>query len=134
MRILFLTHYFPPEGNAPANRVYEHCRRWVKGGDEVHVITGVPNVPTGTIYNGYKNRLIQTETIDDIKTTRVWTYIAPNKGKIRRILNYMSYMISASLAGLFAQKPDVVIATSPQFFCGWAGVFISRMKRVPFIL
>ena len=35
MRILFLTHYFHPEGNAPATRVYEMTRRWVKQGFEV---------------------------------------------------------------------------------------------------
>ena len=134
MRILFLTHYFPPETNAPANRVYELCRRWVKSGDEVHVITGVPNVPNGIVYAGYKNRLVQTEILDGIRTTRVWTFIAANKGKIRRILNYLSFWVSAGLAGLFVQKPDIVIATSPQFFCGWAGVFTSRFRRVPLIL
>jgi glycosyltransferase involved in cell wall biosynthesis len=134
MRILFFTHYFPPEANAPANRVYELCKRWVKNGDEVHVITGVPNVPNGVIYEGYTNRLIQKEILDGIQTTRVWTFIAANKGTTRRILNYLSYMFSACLAGLFVQKPDIVIATSPQFFCGWAGVFTSRVRRVPFIL
>lgn len=134
MRILFLTHYFPPEGNAPANRVYELCKRWVRNGHEVHVITCVPNVPTGAVYDGYRNRLVQTETIDGIKTTRVWTYIAANRGTLRRILNYVSYMFSASFAGLFVRKPDIVIATSPQFFCGWAGIITSRVRRVPFIL
>lgn len=134
MRILFLTHYFPPEGNAPANRVYELCKRWVRNGHEVHVITCVPNVPTGTVYDGYRNRLVQTETMDGIKTTRIWTYIAANRGTLRRILNYISYMFSASFAGLFVLKPDIVIATSPQFFCGWAGIFTSRVRRVPFIL
>ena len=28
MRILFLSHYFYPEGNAPGTRVYELTRRW----------------------------------------------------------------------------------------------------------
>ncbi|MFC1634950.1 glycosyltransferase family 4 protein [Planctomycetota bacterium] len=134
MRILFFTHYFPPEANAPANRVYELCKRWVKNGDEVHVITGVPNVPTGTVYEGYKNRLVQAEAMDGIQTTRIWTYLAANRGKIKRILNYVSYMFSASIAGMFVPKPDIIIATSPQFFCGWAGVFTSRARRVPFIL
>lgn len=131
---MFFTHYFPPEGNAPANRVYELCKRWIKEGDDVHVITGVPNVPLGVVYDGYKNRFVQTEMIDGIKTTRVWTYIAANKGTFRRIMNYLSFMFSSTLSGVFAQKPDIIIATSPQFFCGWAGVFTSRLKRVPFIL
>jgi len=134
IRILFLSHYFPPEGNAPASRVYEMAKRWVAAGHKVEVITGVPNVPSGIIYKGYKNRLRQIEFIDGIRVTRVWTYIAANRGKIKRVINYLSYMASAVVAGLFVRKPDVVIATSPQFFCGWAGVFLARIRRVPFVL
>jgi glycosyltransferase involved in cell wall biosynthesis len=134
MRILFLTHYFPPEGNAPASRVYETAKRWVAAGHEVQVITCAPNVPTGVVYEGYVNRLKQTEFIDGIRVTRVWTYIAANRGKLRRSLNYISFLLSATLAGLFVKRPDVLIATSPQFFCGWAGVFLSKLRRLPFVL
>jgi len=134
MKILFLSHYFPPEGNAPATRVYEMCRRWVKAGHDVTVITCAPNVPAGKVYAGYKNRFRHTETKDGIRVIRVWTYIAPNKGTIRRILNYLSYFFSATLAAIFGARPDIVIATSPQFFCGWAGVVVAKLKRRPFIL
>ena len=57
MRILFLTHYYPPEGNAPATRVAALARRWADAGHDVTVITGVPNVPDGVVYPGYRNRL-----------------------------------------------------------------------------
>ena len=134
MRILFFSHYFPPEGNAPASRVHEMCRRWVRAGHEVTVITGVPNVPAGIPYPGYRNRLRQRESVDGIDTIRVWTWLAPNKGTFQRILNYTSFMISAAAAGVFVQRPDVVVATSPQFFCGWAGVLVSRFRRCPFVL
>ena len=43
MKILFLTDNFPPEVNAPATRTYEHCKEWVKQGEEVTVITCTPN-------------------------------------------------------------------------------------------
>ena len=134
LRILFITHYFPPEGNAPASRVSEICRRWVKAGHQVTVITGVPNVPNGVPYEGYRNRIRQEEVMDGIRVLRVWTYLAPNKGTVRRILNYLSFMVSAALAGLFVPKPDLVLATSPQFFCGWAGAIVSVMRRLPFVL
>ncbi len=134
MKILFLTHYFPPEGNAPASRVHEMAKRWVAAGHDVTVITCAPNVPDGVVYDGYRNRLRQRETIDGIEVVRVWTYIAANKGTIRRIVNYVSYMISAVVFGLRVRRPDIVIATSPQFFCGWAGAVLSRLRRRPFIL
>jgi len=134
MHILFFSHYFPPEGNAPASRTYEHCKRWADQKHAVTVITSVPNAPDGVVYEGYRNRLKQSETVDGIEVTRVWTYIAANKGTLRRILNYLSYMFSAVFWGLFSKKPDVIIATSPQFFCGWAGVIAARLRRVPLIL
>jgi hypothetical protein len=134
MRVLFLTHYFHPEGNAPGTRVYELCRRWVQMGHDVTVITGVPNVPNGVVYEGYENRCFQRERLDGIEIIRVWTYLAANKGTTRRILNYLSLMFSATIAALFVPKPDLVIATSPQFFCGWAGVWVGRLRRIPFIL
>lgn len=134
MRILFLSHYFPPEVNAPASRTYENCRRWVRNGHQVTVITCAPNCPNGVVYDGYRNRLWQREFIDGIEVVRVWTYIAANEGTVRRIVNYVSYMISAVIAALFVRRPDVVIATSPQFFCGWAGVLVSKLRRRPFIL
>jgi glycosyltransferase involved in cell wall biosynthesis len=134
MRILFFTHYFPPEGNAPASRTYEHCKRWVGAGHKVTVVTCAPNVPGGVVYPGYRNRIYQRDTIDGIDVVRIWTYIAANSGKLRRILNYLTYMLSATLAGLFVEKPDIVLATSPQLFCGWAGIFASRLRRAPLIL
>ena len=134
MRVLFLSHYFFPEGNAPATRVYEMARRWVAAGHQVTVLTGAPNVPNGILYDGYENALYGRESIAGIDVVRIWTYLAANKGTVRRILNYVSYMVTAGVVGLFLRRPDVVIATSPQFFCGWAGVWVSRIRRVPFIL
>ncbi len=134
MRILFFSHYFPPEGNAPASRTHENACRWVEAGHEVTVITCAPNCPDGVVYDGYKNRLYRREVVDGIEVRRVWTYIAANQGTVRRILNYVSYMVSACLSALFVRRPDVIVATSPQFFCGWAGVISSFIRRVPFIL
>jgi glycosyltransferase involved in cell wall biosynthesis len=134
MRILFLSHYFAPEGNAPATRVHGFCRRWAENGHHVTVITCAPNVPSGIVYTGYKNRLVFRESIDGIHVIRVWTFLAANEGLFRRTANYLSYMLAASIAGLLVSRPDVLVATSPQFFCGLAGALVARFRRVPFVL
>ncbi|MGE5351603.1 MAG: glycosyltransferase family 4 protein [Syntrophothermus sp.] len=132
--ILFLTHYFPPEVNAPANRTYEHAREWVKEAD-VTVITNVPNHPDGKVFPGYKNKLIQKEVIDGIKVVRLWTFITPNEGFLLRSLNYAVYMLAAVIYVLISGiRFDLLIATTPQFFCGLAGKYIARLTRKPFIL
>ncbi|MCA9662555.1 MAG: glycosyltransferase family 4 protein [Myxococcales bacterium] len=133
MRIWVFSHYFPPEGNAPASRIHEMARRWVAAGHAVTVITGPPSVPDGVIYAGYRNHFTR-EVVDGIDVVRVRTYVAANKGFLRRSLNFASYMVSASLRALGLRRPDVIVATTPQFFCGWAGVIAARMRRRPLVL
>jgi len=132
MKLLFLTDNFPPESNAPASRTYEHCKEWVNKGMEVTVITCVPNFPYGKTYEGYKNRLYQTEMIDGIKVIRVWTYMTENKGVVKRIFDYMSYAMGAFIAGLFV-KTDLIVATSPQLFTTLGGCALAKVKRKPWI-
>ena len=133
MRILFLSDNFPPEVNAPASRTYDHCKEWVKCGDEVTVITCVPNFPQGKVYEGYKNKWRHEEMIDGIRVIRVWSYIVANKGFVKRTLDFISYSVTAFIAGLFI-KTDVVIATSPQFFTALCGRTLAFWKRKPWIM
>jgi len=133
VRIIFFSHYYPPEVNAPASRTSEHCRLWAQAGHDVTVVTCVPNHPRGIVYPGYQNKFIQFEVIDGVKVVRVWTYLAPNEGFGRRTLNYFSFMVSAALAVLRLPCPDIFISTSPQFFCGLTGLLAKTMRRVPWV-
>jgi glycosyltransferase involved in cell wall biosynthesis len=132
VRILFLSDNFPPEVNAPALRTAEHCTAWTEQGAEVTVITCEPNFPQGKIYPGYRNKLLHSESMGQVKVKRVWTYIAENKGFLKRTLDYLSFAFSAAVLGLF-QKADVIVATSPQFFTALAGYALSVLKRRPWI-
>ena len=133
MHILFLTDNFPPESNAPASRTFEHCREWVRAGHRVTVITCAPNFPQGRVFPGYRNRFWQQESMEGIKVIRVWSYITANEGFAKRTLDYMSYMITATLAALFVRKVDLVIGTSPQIFTTCAAYVVGLLKRTPFV-
>jgi colanic acid biosynthesis glycosyl transferase WcaI len=133
MKILFLTDNFPPEGNAPATRTYEHAVHWVEAGHEVTVITGAPNFPEGKLFPGYTNRWYSTEEMDGIRVVRVKTYIAANEGFARRIIDYLSFMLTSFLAGLFQQRPEIIVGTSPQFFTVCSAWMLSVFRRCPFV-
>ena len=133
MKILFLSDNFTPERNAPASRTHEHAVQWVLAGHEVTVITTAPNFPEGAVYEGYRNRWHAVEWIDGIRVVRVKSYIAANEGFIRRIADYLSFMVTGGIAALFAPRPDVLVSTSPQFFCAVAGWAVSRLRRLPWI-
>jgi glycosyltransferase involved in cell wall biosynthesis len=134
MHILFLTHYFPPEVNAPASRTFENAKRWIRAGHRVTAVTCAPNHPRGVVYSGYKNRLYQWDEIEGIRVLRVGTYLSPNEGFLKRTANYVSYMISATILSPLVKNVDIVVSTSPQFFCGMAGYFVSHLKRCKWVL
>jgi glycosyltransferase involved in cell wall biosynthesis len=133
LHILFLSDNFPPEVNAPASRTFEHCREWVARGAKVTVITCAPNFPKGKVFNGYKNRLWQNEMMEGIRVIRVWTYITANEGFAKRVLDYVSFMLTGAVSALFIRKVDVVVGTSPQFFTACAAWMVGGLKRVPWV-
>lgn len=133
MHILFLSDNFAPETNAPSTRLLEHARAWVRAGHRVTVVTCAPNFPQGVVHAGYANRWRSRETLDGIEVLRVWSYVAPNRGRVRRVLDYLSFCASGTLGALEVDRPDVVVATSPQFFAALGGWIVSALRGLPFV-
>ncbi len=133
MRILFVSDNYPPEVNAPASRLAEHAQHWLGRDTELDVITSAPNFPEGVVYDGYKNAWWDRTDQDGVSVLRVKTYITANEGFIKRTLSYMSFMVSACVSGFFVRRPDVIVATSPQFFAAVGGFVLAKVRRVPFV-
>jgi len=134
LNILYISHYYPPEVNAPALRVSELSGHWADQGHHVTVLTGFPNHPSGNISDEYQGLIKTKEKHGNIKVIRTYVYAVPNKDFFKRILNYLSFMFSAIVLGTGSVgRPDVLIATSPQFFVAVAGYVISLIKHCKFI-
>jgi colanic acid biosynthesis glycosyl transferase WcaI len=133
MKILFLSENFPPESNAAATRVYERACYWADWGHQVTVITSAPNFPEGKLFPGYENKWKQFEPMSGINVVRVKTYIAANRGIAHRTFDFLSFMVTGFLAALKEERPDVIAATSPQFFTAVAGWAASAVRGVPFV-
>ena len=128
MKIIFLTDNFPPENNAPATRTHEHCKRWIDYGSDITVITCFPNFPKGEVFDGFKNKIIETSEVEKINLIRVWSYMTKNEGFFKRILDYLSFSFTSFFAGLFRDF-DIVISTSPQFFTSFTGFLLKLIRR-----
>lgn len=136
MKLLYVSQYFPPEMGAPAARAAELARHWVRDGHQVSVLTGFPNHPTGVIAPEYRarfRRMVCREVVEGIEVTRTWLWPLPNGRPLERMLNYSSFFVSASLTGLRLERPDAVIATSPQLLVALSGYWLARTRRVPFV-
>src|SRR5262245_15762529 len=113
MRILYVSQYFPPEMGAPAARVDELSRAWVKLGHDVTVLTAFAHHPTGKKTARDRFVLTRREELDGVDVVRTYVYAAANKGVLKRMASYASFMLSALTIGkLRVGRPDVVIATS----------------------
>ena len=137
LKILYISQYFPPEMGAPAARVSELARHWVAAGNSVTVLTGFPNHPDGVVRPEYRERFWRgfcREDFHGVKVLRTFLLPFPNRKPHERILNYTSFCMSAATSGSFVERPDVVIATSPQLLVGLSGWWAARMKKVPFVL
>jgi glycosyltransferase involved in cell wall biosynthesis len=134
MRILYISQYFPPEVGATQTRALEMASNLVRQGHQVTVLTEFPNHPRGIIPPQYRGRYLEHERLGDLDVVRTWVFARPFKNFYTRMGFYLSFMLSASIFGsLLRGKYDVVYATSPPFFVGAAGLWLSRWKNAKFV-
>jgi hypothetical protein len=81
----------------------------VKKGNQVTVLTGLPNYPEGYIYEGYKDKSKRFEIVNGVEVHRTFT-VGRRHGFVWRFLNYYSFMCSSSAyVSRLSKDYDVVI-------------------------
>jgi len=134
MRVLIVTHHYPPEVGAPQTRLSGTARFLRDRGHDVAVATAMPSYPTGTIRPAYRRSPRLSQRIDGIQVERTWTFARPGSAIRLRLANQLSFTASA-LAALPAVGPrDVVLVESPPLFLGFTGALFSAALRAPMVL
>jgi glycosyltransferase involved in cell wall biosynthesis len=132
MRILFLQQWFEPE---PTFKGMAFARQLMKQGHEVEVLTGFPNYPDGKLYAGYRLRWRQRETINGVSIIRVPLYPNHDASSLRRVLNYVSFAVSAAVLGPFlVRKADVVYVYHPPGTVALPAMALKILRGMPFVL
>lgn len=135
MRILLVCHYFPPEIGAPQARVSELAQAWSRASDEVTVLTGMPNHPTGVVPPEYRGRMRMRETVDGYRVVRTWLYATPNTGMLKKTVGHLSFMVTSFVLGLRpAGSADVVVVSSPTFFSVFSAWAMARCKGAALVV
>jgi hypothetical protein len=127
MKIVLLTPNYFPEKGACAERVRYLAEFLYQQGHEVLVVTTLPNYPQGKIFETYKNRLYQTETINKIQVLRYWVYASHNKNLFHRLLTVisMAIMVLFSWLKLLKFRPQFVYVQSPPLFLALSGFILA---------
>jgi len=135
MRVLVVCHYFPPEVGAPQARVSELAQAWSEASDNVTVLTGMPNHPTGVVPERYRGRIRLRETCGGHRVVRTWVYATPNKGMLKKTLGHLSFMVTSFVLGLRPSgQADVVVVSSPTFFSVFSAWALARCKRAALVV
>lgn len=134
MRILFITHYFAPDSGAAANRLTRLAQHLQARGHDVTVLTTIPHYPTGIVPPEYRGKFMVVENRDGMQVIQVWLWTTRSSRIIWRLLSQLSFMLTCILRGLFLRQPDVIFIENQPIFTGFAGWFISKIKRRPYLL
>jgi len=132
MKFLILTQYFHPEIGAAQVRLAAIAKELKQLGHDVEIVTAMPNYPQGHIFSTYQNRFYLQEQWEGITIHRVWLYAATGAG-IKRLLNYLSFMLTAFWGLKKARKPDYLFVESPPLFLGITGYLAAKWWKIPFI-
>lgn len=131
MNILFINQYFYPDTASTAQLLTELCIS-LANRHKVTVLCGAPSYNPckkikvkGIFKRGkyYNVNLIRTASTGFSRTNM-----------IGRSLNYLSYLLIASLASLTAEKPDIVVAMTDPPIAGLIGWLLKKRENVPMVV
>jgi glycosyltransferase involved in cell wall biosynthesis len=133
VRILFITHYFPPELGAPQTRLRETANGLRELGHDVRVMTGPPHYPDGRVRPGYSAVGLRREAIDGIDVLRLPMIPRPNGGFVDRVIDQGSLAIVACAALPVVRWAEVLLVESPPLFLGLTAAFHRLVSRRPYL-
>ncbi len=134
MRILFITQLFVPEMGALANRMYVFARDLAAAGNEVSVVTGMPNYPRGVVPEEYRGKMFSKEDRDGYTVLRsAYITVPRNKSRWPQLFSYLSFLPGALWNSLKAGKVDVVFVTSPPIFPALVALLVAALRRAKLI-
>jgi len=133
MRLLILTQYFPPETGAPQNRLFELALRLKEKGVDVEILTAMPNYPKMEITEGYKGLKYKEEELEGLKVYRSKIYVSKEKGIIKRLMVYFSFVWSSYKVGKKLGKYDYLMCESPPLFLGYSAMRLSKKLKAKLI-
>ena len=133
MKILVLSLYYEPDrcqSNGPIIRAL--CEDWAEAGHEVTVLSSFPHYSCSAVWPEYRGRLLQFDRVGHVRVIRSYIYVSGGRSSLKRLLNYLSFNLSALIAGLLAGRQDVIFTISPPLTIGLTAWLLSLVKLAPY--
>ena len=127
MKILIVTSYFFPENF----RINDFAQEFQKKGHDITVLTGIPNYPSGSFYEGYSILHGNDQLYKGIKIYRAPIIPRGSGSNTRLALNYLSFVLGAIYKSIFLinNKFDIIFVFEPSpITVGLPAIFIKKIK------
>lgn len=126
-----MNHYAVPPNIAGITRHYELAKEWaeVEKADVTLWMSRFVHPRRTFITKEEKNAL---EKVDRLELKWLWSF-PHKKNDFRRIINMVSFATVFFFRGLFTNRPDVIVASSPHLFTGFVGWLLAKIKKCPFV-
>lgn len=132
-RLLLVSTNYAPEhaGIGPyATQIAEH---WAAGGDEVHVLAGMPHYPAWRVDPAYAGVWRTEEERAGVRVHRRRHLVPPRQTAVKRALFEATVLGYGLVAPPAMGRPDAVVAQMPSLGGGLVGARIARRHGVPYI-
>ncbi|MDO8108513.1 glycosyltransferase family 4 protein [Isoptericola sp. b441] len=131
-RVVLISQWFTPEPVVVPMNIATALRA---AGLSVHVITGVPNYPTGVVPPGFSARRYSSERVNGFPVDRCPLYPSHDLSAARRLLNYFSWAASATLRALTrVNAGDTLLVYSSPATAALPAIACRLLKRAPFVV
>ena len=135
LKITFICAVFPPEPEPAGVMAHQLAAKLSADGHSVTMIVPVPNRPKGKVYEGFEGSANRRATASDgYKVVRCphWL-IGPTRRLINRVLENLTFGVSATWAAWRQGRPDVLIVETWPLFGVQCAALLARWWRIPFL-
>ncbi|MDD5371594.1 MAG: glycosyltransferase family 4 protein, partial [Anaerolineaceae bacterium] len=134
LHILLVHQSFASLHEAGGTRHHELARYLASQGHRVTIITSRVSYLSGRHAAGHSRWMERELDGPNITILRTVTYSVLHRSFAHRVYSFLSFMVSAFIAGLGVRQVDLVWGTSPPIFQGITAWLLARLKQAPFLL
>ncbi len=124
-----IAQLFPPDMGGGATRAYNAVKGLISAGCEVTVVTAFPHYPGGNIPKRYRWKPLAIEYSGRIKVVRTFVPPLASRGFSRRLVLFVSFMVSSLFSIPVVGKPDVVWASNPNIIAVFSGMVFKFVRK-----
>lgn len=134
MKVAVVYQYYQGHSSPGHSLVYELTQHLAAEGHSVTVVSG----QTGYMQRDqpvlpWYRRLIVKEKEGLVKIIRTYTYSELHRSYLGRLISFLSFSLTAPFGLLRAEKPDVVLASSPPIFPMLPVWVICKLRGIPLV-